>query len=180
MPTQGLRRGANLQGIATGTNAPIYVDSADNKAKMVPAGSGTTKVELIDASSAQTLTNKTLTSPTLTTPVLSAPIITAPIATIAGDGAIPITSGSTYLTKGSAAAITVAAPGASGIGVVLDIVTGSDFAHVVTFTGSTLNDGTTGAKVTWTSAAFKGSAIRVIGVTATQWLVLSKNLGTVA
>lgn len=60
MPTQGLRRGKTLQGIATGTNAPIYVDSDDNKVKVVPAGSGTTEVELIDASTTQTLTGKTI------------------------------------------------------------------------------------------------------------------------
>lgn len=105
----------------------------------------------------------------------------APFATISGDGAIPITnSGITVLTKGSAAAITVAAPGTLGIGKRLTITTGSDFAHVVTFTGSTLRDGTTGAKITWTSAAFTGSSITVIGITALLWSVESKNLGTVA
>lgn len=66
MPTRGVRRGPTLIGNATGTFAPVYVDSDDNKLKMVPAGSGTTEVQLIDASSAQTLTNKTLTSPTIT------------------------------------------------------------------------------------------------------------------
>ncbi len=85
-----------------------------------------------------------------------------------------------YLTKGSAAAVTVAAPGATNIGRKLTFITGSDFAHVVTFTGSTLKDGTTGAKITWTSPAFIGSSITVRAATATLWVVESKNLGTVA
>lgn len=172
---RSIHRGPLAKGFATGASAPIRVDDATNILKLVIAGSGSTEVDQVDVSSVQTLTNKTLTAA-----VLNNPVIVNPLATIAGDGAIPITSGTTLLTKGSAAAITVAAPGAAGIGVVLEIVTGSDFAHVVTFTGSTLKDGTTGAKITWTAAAFIGSAITVRGVTATQWVVISKNLGTVA
>ena len=63
MPVRGLRRGATITGSATATHAPIYIDSDDNIAKMIPAGSGTTEVQVVDASSAQTLTNKTLTAP---------------------------------------------------------------------------------------------------------------------
>jgi hypothetical protein len=103
------------------------------------------------------------------------------ITTIAGDGAAPLVPGATYvLTKGSAAAITVAAPGVGMIGKRMTFVAGSDFAHVVTFTGSTLWDGTTGANAAWTSAAFKGSSITVIGLTATTWGVVSQNLGACA
>lgn len=113
--------------------------------------------------------------------VLSRQVSTvAPFATLAADGAIPVTPGITQLTKGSAGAYTLAAPGTAGIGAVLTFTTGSDFAHVVTFTGSTLRDGTTGAKITWTAAAFTGSSITVVGISATLWAVVSKNLGTVA
>jgi hypothetical protein len=108
------------------------------------------------------------------------PMGVSPLTTYAGDAAITLASQIAYLTKGSAAAMTVAAPGATRIGTRITITTGTDFAHVVTFTGSTLNDGTSGAKITWTAAAFKGSSITVVAVTATQWLVESKNLGTVA
>jgi hypothetical protein len=66
MPSSNLYRGKNVRGYATPVSAPIYVDSDDNKAKFIPAGSGTTEVELVDASSAQTLTNKTLTAPVIT------------------------------------------------------------------------------------------------------------------
>jgi len=51
--------------------APIYVDSDDNILKIIPAGSGTTEVQIADASSTQTLTNKTLTSPTITSPTIT-------------------------------------------------------------------------------------------------------------
>lgn len=172
---RSLYRGPSQKGPATGASAPIRVDDVTGVLKTIPSGSGTTEVDQVDVSSVQTLTNKTLTAP-----VINSPVVVQPLATITGDGAIPITAGATLLTKGSAAAITVAAPGATGIGVVLVITTGSDFAHVVTFTGSTLKDGTTGAKITWTAAAFIGSSITVMGVTATQWVVISKNLGTVA
>lgn len=104
----------------------------------------------------------------------------APMVTITGDGAITLTPGVTLLTKGSAAAITIAAPGTAMIGQMLTITTGSDFAHVVTFTGTTLNDGTAGANSTWTAAAVQGSSLTVVGVTATKWNVVSFNLGTIA
>jgi len=103
------------------------------------------------------------------------------ITTLTGDGAIPVDKDSvTLLTKGSAAAVTVAAPGAANIGRTLVILGGSDFAHVVTFTGSTLRDGTTGASITWTSAAFQGSAVTVKAITATTWNVQMNNLGVIA
>lgn len=55
---------------------------------------------------------------------------------IAGDGAITIKSGVVMLTKGSAAAITLAAPTAATDDYkVLHIVAGSAQAHVVTVTG---------------------------------------------
>ena len=67
MAIRNLRRQATnpLAAPGTPTSAPIYVDSDDNIVKMIPAGSGTTEVQVIDASSTQTLTNKTLTSPVI-------------------------------------------------------------------------------------------------------------------
>ena len=72
MAIRNLRRQASRPGAYSGTTnaAPIYVDSDDNIVKIIPAGSGTTEVQLVDASSAQTLTNKTSTSQVLTTPVI--------------------------------------------------------------------------------------------------------------
>lgn len=75
MSVRGIARYATPKGVATPTNSPIYVDSDDNKLKMIPAGTGSTEVEIVDASTAQTLTNKTLTNPTIAsstgTPYLS-------------------------------------------------------------------------------------------------------------
>jgi hypothetical protein len=79
MATRFIHRGpANPNtGPALPTAAPIYVDSDDNKLKFVPAGSGTTEIEVVDASSTQTLTNKTLTAPTLTAPVITGALTVA-------------------------------------------------------------------------------------------------------
>lgn len=74
MPTHYIARRATVPpGAALPHAAPIYVDTDDNKLKMIPAGSGTTEVEIVDASSVQTLTNKTLTSPASTGSVLTTP-----------------------------------------------------------------------------------------------------------
>lgn len=103
-----------------------------------------------------------------------------PFNTYAADSAITLAPQYAYLTKGSAGAYTLAAPGAAMIGKHLVLSTGTDFAHVVTFTGTTLQDGTAGANTTWTAAAVQGSSLTVVGVTATKWNVVSFNLGTIA
>lgn len=165
MSIRNIRRQATnpLASAGTPTACPIYCDSDDNKIKFIPAGSGTTEVEVIDASSVQTLQNKIV-----------------PFNTYAIDGAITVVPQTAYLTKGSAGAYTIAAPGTAGIGAVITITSGTDFAHVVTFTGTTLQDGTAGANVTWTAAAVQGTSITIVGVTATKWNVVSFNLGTIA
>jgi hypothetical protein len=75
MSVHGIARRGNANGAATPTTVPIYVDSADNKLKMIPAGSGSTVVEVIDASSTQTLTGKTITGSTVVSLVDAAGII---------------------------------------------------------------------------------------------------------
>lgn len=107
------------------------------------------------------------------------PIITEKHTTITGDGAITIATGRVVMTKGSAAAITIAAPTAAQAGTRISITSNSDFAHVVTFTGGTLLDGTTGANTTATFAAFKGASATVVAV-GTTWLVESLNAVTIA
>lgn len=60
-----------------------------------------------------------------------------PVVVIAGDGAITIADSVVILTKGSAAAITLAAPTAvTHDGMRIDIIAGSAQAHVVTTTGA--------------------------------------------
>jgi len=177
MAIRNIRRQATNPLAAPGTpnSAPIYVDSDDNILKFIPAGSGTTEVQLVDASSAQTLTNKTLTSP-----VINGATVVNTFNTYAVDGAISVASQIAHLTKGSAGAYTLAAPGAAGIGVRITITSGTDFAHVVTFTGSTLWDGTAGANITWTAPVVQGASITVVGVTAVKWNTESFNLGVIA
>jgi hypothetical protein len=68
---RSITRNPTVKGSASGASAPIYVDSDDNILKMIPAGSGTTEVQLVDASSTQTLTTKTLTAPTITSPTVT-------------------------------------------------------------------------------------------------------------
>lgn len=52
--------------------APIFVDSDTNILGIVPIGSGTTVVDVVDVSSTQTLTAKTLTAPVINTPTTTA------------------------------------------------------------------------------------------------------------
>lgn len=165
MPTHRIRRGAALLPGESGKadSSPIYLNSATGTIKVVPLSTGAVEAELVDTNTAQVLTNKS-----------------APINTYAADGAVTVAPQTALLTKGSAGAYTLAAPGAAGIGIQIDLTTGTDFAHVVTFTGTTLNDGTVGANSTWTAAAVQGSSLTVVGVTATKWNVVSFNLGTIA
>lgn len=98
-----------------------------------------------------------------------APALRNPVSVYTANGAIALTSGVHAIEKTSAAAMTVAAP-SSQDGEELTIVANTDFAHVITFTGSTLLDGTTGANLTVTLTAFKGSSITVIA-RGTKWLL---------
>lgn len=117
MSIRNIRRQATVPGIATTKDAPIYVDSDDNKLKFIPAGSGTTEVELIDASTSQTLTNKTLTSPTINSPVLATPNV-AVVNDTAGTNRIVLNSAAKTIVDGSATALfSVAVPaGPAGVG----------------------------------------------------------------
>ena len=50
MPTRSVRRGADILGSARADQAPIYVDTDDNKLKFVGSGSGTTEIAVHDSS----------------------------------------------------------------------------------------------------------------------------------
>lgn len=101
------------------------------------------------------------------------PSFKLPLTAYTANGAIALTSGIHSIEKTSAAAMTVAAP-SSQDGEELVIVANTDFAHVITFTGSTLLDGTTGANLTVTLTAFKGSCIVVVA-RGTKWLLKSSS-----
>lgn len=104
MPSRNITRRSTIIGTATATSAPVYVDSDDNKLKMIPAGSGTTEVHVVDVSSTQTLTNKTLTSPTLSSPTVTAPSMTTP--TFTGDGGSGAVFSKTVLFTEDATSVT--------------------------------------------------------------------------
>ena len=96
------------------------------------------------------------------------------------DGAIAKGVGIAVLTKGTAGAYTLAAPtDVTDDGLILIIMSYSAAAHVVTATGL-LEDGVTGgAKNAGTFAAFKGATITLCAHNA-KWIVMSKNIVTVA
>ena len=171
MSMRGIARSATKIGVATPTNAPVYIDSDDNILKMIPAGSGSTEVQVVDASSAQTLTNKTLSAPSVVDALLN-----LPVAEFVGDGAVTVTPGVKVLTKPTAGAYTLAAPATEGDVVIL--VAGTDAAHVVTGT-NLFHAGETGGpfnKVT--TAAFIGSAAVLVGWGG-LWLVVADQIATI-
>lgn len=99
------------------------------------------------------------------------------LVTLAADGAIPIDRDAwVLLTKGSAAAMTIAVPGASNIGRRIVMTGGTDFAHVVTAASTSVHDGTTGGHGTLTSPAFQGGTLTLRAVTAAKWNVEANNL----
>jgi hypothetical protein len=71
MSIKALQRRATLLGYANPDSAPLYVNSTDNTIHIVPVGSGSTEIAVVDVSSAQTLTNKTLSGPTFSGPILA-------------------------------------------------------------------------------------------------------------
>lgn len=87
---------------------------------------------------AQTFTG----APAFTGVVTASAGVKRPVQTITGDGAITIRDGMVLLTKGSAAAITLAAP-TTGThdGITIQIIAGSAQAHVVTTTGMAAGSG---------------------------------------
>ena len=166
MSMRGIARSATAIGIATPTNAPVYVDSDDNLLKVIPAGSGSTEKTLVDTNSTQTLTGKTL----------SGAVVSPAIAEFVGDGAITTTPGIKVLTKGSAGAYTLAAPSADGD--MLYIVTSTAFAHVVTGTNLFQAGETGGPFNKITTAAFAGSGAILIGHGG-LWLVIADQIATI-
>ena len=132
MPSSNLYRGAAVRGYATPASAPIYIDSDDNKVKVIPAGSGTTEVEVVDASSTQTLTNKSLTAPTITGAVIQ----TGPALIACGTELTmaAATHGGKTIALNTAAGSTAILPASSGSGTTyrfLVTVTATSNSHII-------------------------------------------------
>lgn len=173
MAIRNIRRQSTVPLGATGSAAPIYVDSDDNKLKMIPAGSGSTEVEVVDASSTQTLTGKTLTAPVITNATIDAPTPVSITTT-------PITLGATHknrltvVDKVDGTAFTL--PPATGSGNVYPIRIGTALTsatHTVAAAGSDkfyggvfIND--TGASAAATADFFPAVAGSSVTLTLTQ------------
>lgn len=85
-----------------------------------------------------------------------------------------------WLTKATAAAITLAPANTVPIGTQITLMAGTAAAHVVTAQSGGIFDGTTGAKTKWTSAAFIGSSITLVSAPNGGWATMAQQLGTVA
>jgi hypothetical protein len=182
----GTATGAVLVGDATnpafsvvhtteGTGVKVTSAAAASGVAVAAISSGTNENLTINAKGSGTVSlNSTATGAVIATKARMRPETTV----YTNDGAITLTTGVHFIEKTSAAAMTVAAP-SSQDGERLTIIGNTDFAHVITFTGTTLLDGTTGANVTATLAAFKGASVTVVA-RGTSWLVESSNQATIA
>lgn len=102
-----------------------------------------------------------------------------PVVDISGDGAITIAPSVVTLSKGSAAAITIAAPSAAQEGTIVRVVSKTAYAHIVTFTGNILLDGTSTTKLKATFAAYAGAGLSFVAVNQ-KWNLLSNTATTLA
>ena len=138
--------------------------------KYEPTNSVGTATPLVTEAGTATLTNKTLTAPTINDGVVN-PVRTEYLI----DGAIAITSHTAVLTKATAGAYTIAAPTVEGT--IIDIVSETSAAHVITGTNLFWAGVTGGPFNKLTLTAFPGYHFRIIG-TASLWMVMASGLGT--
>ena len=164
-------------------DARLIFNEVTQKFESDVANLGTTN-PFVRETAVQTLTNKTLTAPTLTAPALASPVITAKPTvystdtTISGDGAVDISLGDLFLlTKGSAAAITLADPVAGDNGRTICIRSGSAFAHVITLASGIGGVVTTDDVITFTNRASASITLKVINA---KWWVVGSYLAAIA
>lgn len=157
-----------------GTGLKVTSAAAASGVAVAAISSGTDENLTIDAKGAGTVTiggNSTGKN------VINKAQITRQVQTISGDGAITVQSGIVLLTKGSAAAITLAAP-SSQDGTEITITSTTDFAHVVTVTGG-MWDGTATTNTTATFPVVAGGAVTLVAF-GTDWYVTNIQGVTVA
>lgn len=148
-----------------GTGVSITSAAAASGVAIAAISSGTNENLTIDAKGSGTITIGGTSTGKV---VIGKGQITRQVETITGDGAITIQSGLVLLTKGSAAAITLAAP-SSQDGTEITITSTTDFAHVVTVTGG-MWDGTATTNTTATFPVVAGGAITLVAF-GTDWYV---------
>jgi hypothetical protein len=98
------------------------------------------------------------------------------LAEYVADGAIAVESHTAVLTKGSAGAYTIAAPASDGI--VIKVLAGTSFAHVITGTNLFWAGETGGPFNKFTTAAFIGSGGILVSWNG-LWLVVADQIATV-
>ncbi|MCA1841308.1 MAG: hypothetical protein LC723_13460 [Actinobacteria bacterium] len=99
---------------------------------------------------------------------------------VTASGALPIVSGIYTITSAGVSALTLAAPSAAQKGTQLTVVTQTNVAHTVTFTGATLRDGANATRTTWTAPLFAGASITVIASGNGLWLLENNNAGVLS
>jgi hypothetical protein len=126
---------------------------------------------IVGRATTDTLTNKTLASPVFTGKLAGPPLLTPVL--LSADGAIaPHTPAWNVITKGSAAALTLAAPTAgTDDGLTVGVQSSTAFAHVITATGL-LQTGSASVN-TATFAAFAGAGLILRAYNA-KWLVIAQ------
>lgn len=103
----------------------------------------------------------------------SGPAIPVPYAAASTDGAITLANGVVYITKGSAAALTIEAPPSEGVHT-LDIISTTAYAHTLTHTAG-FGGGTTNRDVaTWGGAISDG--MRLIGIGGVWYVGSTRNV----
>jgi len=113
--------------------------------------------ELQDTTS--NLTGATITNATIVGGISTATAVCTPHNTA---GAIDLSEGVVVITATSAINLTVAAPTTSQNGTIITVMSATNYAHTVTFTGGTFFNGTSSAKTTATFAAYKGATLRFV------------------
>ncbi len=109
-----------------------------------------------------------------------ADLVTAPdyITVISADGAIPIQTGTVVITKGTAAALTIASPTAAQDGTIIRIISATAAAHTVTYGTVGFNDSGTSGDV-GTFGAAKGNGFGIVAYN-TKWYVMYNTNVTLA
>ena len=150
--------------------AGIFVDATGADPVLQHDADGTVRT-VVDTVSKQSLLNKTLLGP-----VAKSAQVTPAIALINDDGAITPESSLVHILKaGAPALLTVAAAHAPDTdGVTITVVSLTAQAHVITFTGATLYDGSAAAFTTATFAAKAGANITFQAM-GDNWVVLASN-----
>lgn len=189
MSVRNIVRTPTAKGYATPTSAPIYVDSDDNKLKLIPAGSGTTEVEVVLAGAAVNVTASTYAvtkainaNKTTTLSLAAGQALTLPAATGSGDKYRFII----LITYTGASTIKVASATDYMIGTALLFADGGDttvgFATANTGTVATESDTITTFATGNTTGGIKGAVIEVEDIATAVWAVqyISDAAGTEA